>query len=38
MYSAVTAQIMTAVYDKPLRTGQEADAAVQNVVRLNDEM
>jgi hypothetical protein len=29
---------MSSVYDKPLRTGQEADAAVKNVVRLNDEL
>ncbi|ESK83069.1 cytochrome p450 [Moniliophthora roreri MCA 2997] len=35
---AIASIIMTTVYDRPLRTGQEADQVVKNVVRLNDEL
>lgn len=29
---------MTAVYDKPLRSGEETDDAVKNVIKLNDDL
>ncbi|KAK7043902.1 hypothetical protein VNI00_008068 [Paramarasmius palmivorus] len=35
---AIASIIMTTVYDRPLKTGQEADQVVKNVVRLNDEL
>lgn len=31
-------QLTTAVYDKPLKNGKEADDIIKDVIRLNDEL
>ncbi|TFY62803.1 hypothetical protein EVJ58_g3641 [Rhodofomes roseus] len=35
---AVGSILMTAVYDKPLRSGQDTEGAIKNVIKLNDDL